>query len=88
MPRTYAAVQRQLANIQMYPALSVEILAVVSECDVPWASNACLISAHAAMTELSTMRPNEKRAMDVTEPPNHRTSPYAIKIIVRFLKMV
>lgn len=88
IPRTYAAVQRQLANIQMYPALSVEIRAVASDVEVPCDSNACLISAHAAMTELSTIRPNEKSAMEVTEPPNHNTSPYAIRMIVRFLKIV
>jgi hypothetical protein len=40
------------------------------------------------MTELRTINPKEKRAMDETEPPNHRTSPYAIKIVVKFLKMV
>jgi hypothetical protein len=72
----------------MYPAFSVDIRAVASEVEVPCDSNACLISAHAAMTELSTIKPNEKSAMDVTEPPNHNTSPYAIKIIVKFLKIV
>jgi hypothetical protein len=40
------------------------------------------------MTELKTIRPKEKRAMEVTVPPNQRTSPYAIRMIVRFLKMV
>ena len=40
------------------------------------------------MTELSTINPKEKRAMPVTEPPNHRTSPYAIKMMVKFLKIV
>lgn len=40
------------------------------------------------MTELITIRPNEKRAMEVTEPPNHSTSPYAINMMVRFLKIV
>jgi hypothetical protein len=88
IPSTYAAVQRQLANIQMYPALRVEIRAVASELEVPCASNACLISAHAAMTELSTIRPKEKRAIEVTDPPNQSTSPYAIKMMVKFLKIV
>ena len=40
------------------------------------------------MTELKTMRPKEKSAMGVTEPPNQSTSPYAIRMMVRFLKMV
>ncbi len=40
------------------------------------------------MIELSTIRPNEKSAMEVTEPPNHSTSPYAIRMIVRFGLMV
>jgi len=46
------------------------------------------MSAQAAMTELKTINPKEKRAMGVTAPPNQRTSPYAIRIMVRFLKMV
>lgn len=50
--------------------------------------SACWMSAHAAMTELKTMRPKEKSAMGVTEPPNQSTSPYAIRMMVRFLKMV
>jgi hypothetical protein len=54
----------------------------------PMLANACWMSAQAAMMELMTMRPNEKSAMGVTEPPNQSTSPYAIKMIVRFLKMV
>jgi hypothetical protein len=49
---------------------------------------ACLISAQAATTDESTIRPKEKRAIPVTEPPNQRTSPYAIKMIVKFLKIV
>ncbi len=40
------------------------------------------------MTELSTIRPKENSAIDVTEPPNHNTSPYAIKMMVKFLKIV
>lgn len=46
------------------------------------------MSAQAAMTELSTIRPKENRAMEDTAPPNHNTSPYAIRIIVKFLKIV
>ena len=40
------------------------------------------------MREDKTMRPKEKSAMPVTVPPNHKTSPYAIRMIVRFLKIV
>lgn len=47
-----------------------------------------MISAQAAMIELRTIRPKENRAIDETDPPNHKTSPYAIRIIVKFLKMV
>lgn len=46
------------------------------------------MSAQAAMIELSTIKPNENKAMDETAPPNHSTSPYAIKMIVKFLKIV
>jgi hypothetical protein len=46
------------------------------------------MSAQAAITELRTINPKEKSAMGVTAPPNQRTSPYAIRIIVKFLKMV
>jgi hypothetical protein len=46
------------------------------------------MSAHAAMIELRTINPKESRAIGVTSPPNHRTSPYAMTMIVRFLKMV
>jgi hypothetical protein len=35
-----------------------------------------------------TMRKKETRVSGVTEPPNQRTSPYAIRMMVRFLKMV
>lgn len=61
---------------------------MASELEVPCASRACLMSAHAAMTELITINPKEKSAIDVTDPPNQRTSPYAIKIVVKFLKIV
>jgi hypothetical protein len=40
------------------------------------------------MIEDKTMRPKEKRAMRVTLPPNQRTSPYAMRMMVKFLKMV
>jgi hypothetical protein len=46
------------------------------------------ISAHAAITELPTMRAKEASVRPVTDPPNHRTSPYAIRMIVRFLKIL
>mgnify|MGYP007026582757 CR=1 FL=1 len=34
------------------------------------------------------MRPNEARVSGVTLPPNQSTSPYAMRMMVRFLKMV
>ncbi len=40
------------------------------------------------MTLLMTMSPKLSNAMPVTLPPNHSTSPYAINIMVKFLKMV
>lgn len=40
------------------------------------------------MIELKTINPNEKRAIPVTEPPNHKTSPYAMRMIVKFLNIV
>ena len=46
------------------------------------------MSAQAAMTELRTIKPNENRAIPVTEPPNQSTSPYAIMMVVKFLNMV
>ena len=46
------------------------------------------MSAHAATTELRTIKPKEKSAMDETAPPNHSTSPYAMRMIVKFLKIV
>ena len=49
---------------------------------------ACLISAHAATTDDSTISPKENSVMRVTVPPNHSTSPYAVMMMVRFLKMV
>jgi hypothetical protein len=49
----------------------------------PMPLRACWISAQAAMMELKTIRPNEKRAMGVTEPPNQSTSPYAIRMNLR-----
>jgi hypothetical protein len=49
---------------------------------------AAWISAQAATTELRTISPKERSIVDVTLPPNQRTSPYAMTIMVRFLKMV
>jgi hypothetical protein len=46
------------------------------------------MSAQAAMIELTTIRPKLSSVMLVTEPPNHSTSPYAIKMMVKFLKIV
>jgi hypothetical protein len=60
--------------------------AVSSECPTPL--RAALISAHAATIELSAIKPKDSRSSGVTLPPNHRTSPYAMKTMVKFLKMV
>jgi hypothetical protein len=79
-------VQKQLNIIQMYPAFSVEIWVPTSW--LTGVESACWMSAQAAMTDEKTMRPKEKSINGVTEPPNQRTSPYAIKIMVKFLKMV
>jgi hypothetical protein len=49
---------------------------------------ALAISDTAAIIEDKTMKKNETRVNPVTRPPNQRTSPYAIRIIVKFLKMV
>jgi hypothetical protein len=49
---------------------------------------AAWISAQAATTELSTISPKDSRVRGVTLPPNQRTSPYAMTMMVRFLKMV
>lgn len=46
------------------------------------------ISAQAAMTDEPTMRANEARVRPVTDPPNHRTSPYAMRMMVRFLNIL
>ena len=46
------------------------------------------MSAHAATRELSTIKPKENKAMGETLPPNQSTSPYAIMMMVKFLKMV
>jgi hypothetical protein len=72
----------------MYPALRVEILSVASMLERLLLSIACLMSAHAAMMELKTIKPKEKRAIPVTEPPNQSTSPYAMRMMVKFLKIV
>lgn len=89
MPSVYAAVDRQLTSIQIYPAFNVASCCVAAvEVVLACASRACLMSAQAAITELSTIRPKENRAMDETEPPNHNTSPYAIRMMVKFLKIV
>lgn len=49
---------------------------------------AALMSAQAETTDDKTINPKESRAIPVTDPPNHRTSPYAMRMIVRFLKIV
>lgn len=88
MYRMYDAVDKQFANIHRYPAFKVANCAAAAPVAEPWVSRACLMSAQAAITELNTMRPNEKSAMDETAPPNQSTSPYAIRMMVRFLNIV
>lgn len=87
LPRTYAAEQKTLANIHAYPAFRVFRASEASE---GWVSGlvAAFTSAHAATMELNTIRPNEKSTRGVTRPPDRRTSPYAMTMMVRFLKMV
>lgn len=46
------------------------------------------MSAHAAMTDEPTMRKNEQSVRGVTCPPNQMTSPYAMRMMVRFLKIL
>ena len=46
------------------------------------------MSAQAATTELRTIKPKDKSDNLVTEPPNQSTSPYAVMMIVKFLKIV
>lgn len=87
LPSTYAAEQKTLANIHAYPKFS-DLRA--SEASEGWTSRlvAAFTSAQAATMELKTIRPNENRTSGVTRPPDKRTSPYAITMMVRFLKMV
>jgi hypothetical protein len=89
MTRRYVALQKQLNIIHRYPACSVDMASVDAACEPePMFVRACWMSAQAAMMELRTINPKEKRASGVTAPPNQSTSPYAIRMIVRFLKMV
>lgn len=46
------------------------------------------MSDQAAMREESTMRPNETSVKLETDPLNQITSPYAIRMMVRFLNIV
>jgi hypothetical protein len=77
MHSTKVALQMQLNIIHRYPACRVDTASVAAAVWCPPATldRACWMSAHAAMTELKTMRPKEKSAMGVTEPPNQSTSP-------------
>jgi len=87
MPRTYDAEQKTFSPIQAYPELTVERASAVSiEWPIPLI--VAWMSAQAATTELSTIKPNESSVIGVTRPPNQSTSPYATTIIARFLKMV
>ena len=88
MYRLYEAVARQLANIHTYPPLSVASCAVAAPVAVPWVSNTYVMSPHAATMELKIIKPKENRDMDETDPPDNSTSPYAIKTMLKFLKIV
>jgi hypothetical protein len=46
------------------------------------------MSDHAAMMDEPTMRAKETRVRPVTLAPNMKTSPYAMRMMVRFLKML
>ncbi len=74
MPSTYAEVQTTFMPIHAYPAFRVARAAEVS---AEWAapSIAAWMSAQAATTELSTIKPKDSRLRGVTLPPNQRTSP-------------
>jgi hypothetical protein len=87
MASTNMEVQKTLRPIQAYPAFSVDMAETASSVSTS-PLRALWISAQAATTELRTMRPKDRRARGVTLPPNHKTSPYAMTMMVRFLKMV
>jgi len=77
---------RQLENIQKYP-----ILRVATTLDTEFRppgpeDDECDTSLHAAIIDETTIKINETIVNAVTRPPNHKTSPYAIRMIVKFLK--
>ena len=88
-----------MTAIQRYPALSDPITPLGSGTSAPEVGSTTAISAasvervleisaHAAITDDPTIKANEASVRPVTFPPNHRTSPYAIRMIVRFLKIL
>ena len=46
------------------------------------------MSGQAAMTDESTINTNDINTMGVMRPLNHRSSPYAMRMMVKFLKIV
>ena len=89
-----------MINIQTYPAFKCPIIPFgasgTSAPDVGSSrtnpvdilASVLEISDQAAMTDEPTMRKKEASVRPETDPPNHRTSPYAIRIIVRFLNIL
>lgn len=89
----------QLINIQTYPAFNDPMTLVGIGTSAPEIGSTTAIpadkrarvveiSAQAAMTDDPTINANAARVSPVTDPPNHRTSPYAMRMMVRFLKIV
>jgi hypothetical protein len=89
IPKTKVPFGKQLLNIHMYPAFNVATDSAAVSGASPDLLRACCISGHDAINELPIIRPNENSVMRVTrEPLNHKYSPYAIRMIVRFLKII
>lgn len=70
-----------------YPTFKLVHSVVVSCGARVYPCNEALISAQGLATDEGTMMPKERRARDVTELPNQRTLPSAMRMIVRFLKI-
>lgn len=89
MLSAYEAEKTTLIPTQPYPTLRADRAAVVESEPAPTLTVvACWTSAQAATMELSTIKPKDNRARGFTLPPTRKTSPYAITMIVKFLKMV
>ena len=91
-----------MTNIHMYPMLSrpmTPIAEVVRDASAPEEGSTSAIpvdsvlsvvemSDHAAIKDDPTMRKKEASVRPDTDPPNQMTSPYAMRMIVRFLKIL